>query len=91
MVGKFCVFRTYSAGVHCGELREINGTAAIVENARRIWEWTEAFTLNEVSQNGVGEASRISDPVPEILLTQTIEVIPCSPKAKKNLSRSRNG
>lgn len=90
MIGKFCVFRTYSAGVHTGILKEIYGTAATVEKARRIWSWTGAFTLNEVSQNGVGEDSRISDVVPEILLTEVIEVIPCSEAARKNLQRTRN-
>ncbi len=91
MIGEFVLVRTYSAGVHMGELVEAAGTAVTLKNARRLYEWTQAFTLSEASQNGVGEQSRISEPVPSILLTQAIEVIPCSPKAKKNLSRSRNG
>ena len=91
MLNEFVVVRTYSAGVHMGTLVECNGTAVLLKDARRLWRWTKAFTLNEVSQNGVGEESRISEPVPLILLTQGIEVIPCSPKAKTNLSRSRNG
>lgn len=90
MIGEFCLVRTYSAGVHCGILEECNGTAVLLKNARRIWRWSKAFSLNEMSQKGCGEDSRISEPVPSILLTQAIEVIPCSKKAFENLSRSRN-
>lgn len=91
MIGQFVVVRTYSAGVHMGTLREFSGTCVVLTDARRLYQWYGAFTLNEVSQNGVEEKSRISTPVPLICLTQAIEVIPCSAKAQENLSRSRNG
>lgn len=91
MIGEFCVVRTWTAGVHMGVVAEQSGTAVLLKDARRLYRWQGAFTLNEVSQNGVAEASRISEPVPAILLTQAIEVIPCSERARKNLSRSRNG
>lgn len=91
MIGEFVIVRTRSAGVHLGILREINGTAALLHDARRLWRWTGAFTLNEIAVGGCGEESRISQPVPSILLTEAIEVIPCSEQAEKNLRRSRNG
>lgn len=94
MIGKFCILRTYSAGVHMGIVAELcssaGGTSAIVHDCRRLWSWTKAFTLNEISQEGASEESRISNAVPEILLTEVIEVIPCSEKATANLRRSRN-
>jgi hypothetical protein len=89
VIGQFVIVRTYSAGVHMGTLRECNGTAVLLADARRLWRWRGANTLNEVSQKGVGEGSRISEPVPLILLTQAIEVIPCSEKAKRVLTSSR--
>lgn len=91
MVGSFVLVRTYSAGVHCGILDECSGTAVLLKDARRIWRWSEAFSLNEMAVKGCGESSRISQPVKQILLTQAIEIIPCEEKAKANLSRSRNG
>lgn len=91
MIGEFCIVRTYSAGVHMGVVKEVSGTAVYLENALRLWRWYGAFTLSEASVNGVGEQSRISCAVPKILLTQGIEVIPCSEKAIANLTRSRNG
>jgi hypothetical protein len=76
------VIRTYSAGVHIGTLKSHNGKEVVLTNASRIWRWRGANTLNEVSQNGVDqEYTRISERVPEITLTEAIELIPCSAKA----------
>lgn len=91
MIGEFCIVRTYSAGVHCGVLDECSGTAVVLKDARRIWRWSKAFSLNEMSLKGCGEDSRISQPVARIMLTQAVEIIPCTDKARENLSRSRNG
>lgn len=90
MIGKFVIVRTYSAGVHCGMLAECAGTSVLLHDARRIWNWSGAFSLNELSLHGCSHDSRISDPVGQILLTQAIEVIPCTEKATENLKRSRN-
>jgi hypothetical protein len=90
MIGQFVLVRTYSAGVHCGTLVEFTGTAVRLSDARRIHRWGGANTLNEVSLRGVNEDySRIAEPVPDIILTEAIEVIPCTPTAIANLSRSR--
>jgi hypothetical protein len=89
MIGEFVVVRTYSAGVHMGILKECAGTAVVLADARRLHRWRGANTLNEVSQSGVGAGSRISEPVPLILLTQAVEIIPCSAKARKVLEVSR--
>ncbi len=84
MIGKYCVIRTYSSGVHIGTVEEINGTEILLKNARRIWKWEGAFTLSEVSKKGINvEKSRISVSVNEILLTQAIEIIPASEIAIK--------
>lgn len=72
-----------------GILAESSGTAVVLKGARRLWRWKGANTLSEVSQKGVAQGSRISEPVPIILLTQAIEVIPCSEKARKILEVSR--
>lgn len=85
MIGKYVVVRTYSAGVHIGVLKSKDGKEVVLTDARRLWYWTKAFTLSAVSQNGVGKDSKISVPVPEIALTEAIEVIPCSKVAEKNL------
>jgi hypothetical protein len=91
MIGEFRLVRTYSAGVHMGVVKECNQMCVLLTDARRLFRWSGAFTLNEIAVNGVGEDSRISQPVEEILLTQAIEIIKCTPEAIANLTRSRNG
>lgn len=86
------VVRTFSAGVHVGTLAESNGTAVLLTDARRVWRWRGANSLHELSVGGAAqEYTRISEPVARILLTQAVEVIPCTPKAQSNLSKSRWG
>jgi hypothetical protein len=86
MLGKQVIVRTYSAGVHFGTLSERDGREVLLKDARRLWYWEGAFTLSAVSQEGVKKSSKLSVAVPEILLTEAIEIIPCSEKAAKNLS-----
>ncbi len=90
MIGEYVLVRTRSAGVHAGTLLESHGTAVLLGDTTRIWRWEGAFSLSEMSQKGCAESSRISVSVPRNLLTEAIEIIPCTDKAKKNLSRSRN-
>ena len=75
--GPEVLIRTYSAGVHIGTLLSRDGREVVLTNARRLWSWSGAFTLNAVATNGVTRSnSRISKPVPEITLLDAIEIIP---------------
>ena len=82
---RYCVLRTYSAGVHIGYVKEF-GTKqpqyAKLINSRRLHQWQKAASLSQVAMDGVdAENSRIAMVLPEIELTDVIEVIPCSEKA----------
>lgn len=82
MIGEKCIVRTYSAGVHVGIVASIDGTAVTLRDAVRVWRWRGANTLHELAARGPAEEwTRISDRVPSILLTQSIEVIPIEPAA----------
>lgn len=84
---EYVCIRTYSAGVHCGYLKERNGKEVELVNARRIWKWSGAFTLSELAFHGVekpGEC-KFSCIVPRIYLTEAIEIIPMTNKAKKSI------
>lgn len=89
-IGRQCIVRTYSAGVHFGEVVDREGTEVLLKNARRIHYWTGAFTLNAVALNGAGEGTHLSDFVPEILLTEAIEVIPCSESGATWLTETKS-
>ena len=84
-MSKYVVVRTYSAGVHVGELAERRGQEVDLTGARRIWYWKGANTLNEIANRGVGDGSKVSEAVTAITLTQAIEVIVCTEAAAVNL------
>ena len=81
MIGKKVIIRTTNAGVHFGTLASIENQNAVLNQARRIWYWEGAFTLSGVALKGINKKSKLSVVVPEILLTEAIEVIPCSTDA----------
>ena len=71
------IVRTDRAGVHIGTKVSAVPGAVVLKDARRLWHWRGAFTLNEVAVRGVDRASsRISCNVPEITLLDAIEIIP---------------
>lgn len=81
---KYCVIRTYSAGVHIGYVSEFgvkHPQHCKLLKSRRLHYWTGAASLSQVAIDGVGSESRIAIELPEIELTDVIEVIPCSEKA----------
>jgi len=79
--------RTYSAGVHVGELVYREGKEVKLRNASIIYRWRGANTLREVATEGVvtDDFTRISMPVSEVILTEAIEIMPVSEKAAKTL------
>jgi len=83
----YCIVRTYSAGVFAGYVKERNGKEGTVLQARRLWYWSGASSLSEASQQGFANPDECKFPqeVPEVLLTEIIEVIPCSEKARKSI------
>ena len=85
MIGRKCVVRTCNAGVHFGTVSAHCGQQVVLTEARRIHYWEKAFTLSAVAKHGIGGDSRVSCAIPEILLTDVIELIPMSEKATKNL------
>lgn len=89
--GKNVMVRTYSAGVHFGELVEKIGQEAILKNSRRVWYWTKACSLSQLAMEGSGniDECKIAMPVNEILLDQVIEIIPMTTLAFNQLSTAK--
>ena len=89
MIGKNVIVRTYSAGVFAGLLESLDGKVGIVKNARRIWRWDGAASLSQLSQEGTSKPENCKFPceVPEVLLTEIIEILPLSDKAKESIDK----
>lgn len=81
--------RTYSAGVHFGELVSREGKEVVLKNAHRVFYWTNACSLSQLaiqgSQNKNTE-NKICMAVPEITLTESIEIIPMTKESFDNLT-----
>lgn len=89
MLGRRCVIRTYSAGVHIGDVDYINpATSAEVrlKNSLRLWKWTGGgLSLSAIANNGIkgGRINRTG----EIYLTNVIEYIPTTAQAEKTFEQ----
>jgi hypothetical protein len=87
-IGKYCIVRTYSAGVFAGVLKALEDREAIVTTARRLWYWEGSSSLSELATKGTSKAEGCKFPceVESVLLTETIEIIPCTEEARLNIA-----
>lgn len=83
----YVIVRTYSAGVHAGYLENHNGKEVTLRNSRRLWKWAGAFTLSELAKIGATKPSecKFATTLGKILLTEAIEIIYCSEKARGSI------
>lgn len=82
----YCIIRTYSAGVFAGWInKSFKGMEATIYNSRRLFYWKGACSLSQLANDGVKNPSecQFAQVVKETKLTQIIEVIPITEKAKK--------
>jgi hypothetical protein len=88
MVGRYCIIRTYSAGVHAGTVSHHCGKEVLLRDSRRLWYWAGAASLSQLAAEGVKcpEQCKFTTRVNEILLTEAIEIIPCTEDAEANIA-----
>lgn len=83
------MIRTYSAGVHFGELASRDGKEVVLKNAHRVFYWSNACSLSQLAMQGSqnkNTENKISVAVPEITLTEAIEIIPMTKESFDNLT-----
>jgi len=84
MVGRRCVCRTYSAGVHIGKIKWQNPedpTNIVLEDSHRLWKWEGGgLSLSVVASTGI-KGGRLNK-TGEVELTNVIEKIPTTPEAE---------
>ncbi len=86
-LSEYVLVRTYSAGVHFGIVQEKNGKEVALTEARRIWYWEGAASLSQMAVAGVSKPKqcKFSVVVPKVIVTEAIEIIPCTEGAAKNI------
>ena len=86
MLGRRCLVRTYSAGVHIGDVVEVNGMEVLLKNSLRLWKWEGGgLSLSAVANNGIvkGRLNRTG----EVYLTNAIEFIPTTTEAEESYAK----
>ena len=81
MLNRRCLVRTYSAGVHIGDVVFAEGMEIQLKNALRLWQWTDGgLSLSAVANNGI-KNGRLNF-TGEVYLTNVIEIIPTTEQAE---------
>lgn len=88
IIGRYCMVRTQSAGVFAGTVESREGKEVYLTDARRIWYWDGAASLSQLATSGTSRPQncKFPAPVPEVLLTEAIEIIPISDQARKSIA-----
>ena len=84
---EYCVVRTYSAGVFAGYIESREGKEVVMRKVRRLWYWDGACSLSQLAVDGVSKPGncKFAVLVDKIIVTEAIEIIPMTEKAKINV------
>ena len=84
---RYCIVRTFSAGVFAGYVKERSGKEGVILQARRLWKWAGAASLSQLAVDGTKDPAGCKFPceVKEVILTEITEIIPCTEKAKVSI------
>lgn len=79
------IVRAYEAGVFYGNIKEKNGNEVEMTDARCLWYWEGAASLNQLATEGVKVPTecKFTVAVSEITILNVCEIIPCTPQAVK--------
>lgn len=86
MLGKRCIIRTYSAGLHIGVVDYVNPCNSMevkLTDAIRLWKWENGgLSISAIANNGMkgGRCNYTG----EVYLTNAIEYIPTTEKADES-------
>ena len=87
LTADYVIVRTYTAGVFAGYLVKREGKEVELKRARRLWYWDGASSLSQLAVDGVCRPQNCKFPceVEKIILTEAIEILPCTEKAKNSI------
>lgn len=82
-IGKKVIIRGDRSGVFFGALVEKDGKEVALINCRRLWYWDGAASISQLATEGTVKPSncKFTVTLDEIVITDAIEIIPCTDKA----------
>lgn len=83
MLNKKVIVRGDRSGVFFGTLTKKEGSEVTLTSCRRLWYWDGACSISQLAVDGTKKPSscRFTVTVPEIMIMDAIEIIPCTDKA----------
>lgn len=87
MDNRYYIVRCEAAGVFAGYIKNRDGREVTMTDVRRIWYWDGAASLSQMAVEGVKRPKncKYTITVPEILLLDAIEILPCSEAAETSI------
>lgn len=88
MENKYVVVRGDRSGVFFGVLVQHNGQEVTLQKVRKLYYWSGAAAVEQLALDGVANPNncKFTVTVAEIVVTDAIQIIPCTDKAIKSLS-----
>ena len=83
MENKYYIVRGDRSGVFFGQIASRNGQEVELRNARKLWCCNGAFSVEGLAVDGVTNSNscKFTVVVPEIVITDAIQILLCSDKA----------
>lgn len=91
MDNKYYIIRGDRSGVFFGQIASRNGQEVELRNTRKLWYWDGACAVEQLAVDGVTNSSacKFTVVVPEMIITDAIQILPCSEKAVKILAEAK--
>lgn len=88
LIGKHVILRTENAGVFFGVLEEKEGTTVKLSNCRKLYYWEGAGAVEQLAVDGTSKSQKCKFTlfVPNMIIEQEIQLIPCSEKSIQSLN-----
>ncbi len=91
MDNQYYIVRGDRSGVFFGQVTARNGQEVELRNVRKLWYWDGACAVEQLAADGVTAPAncKFTVVVPEMTITDAIQIVPCSGGAVKVLSGVR--
>lgn len=87
MENNYYIVRTNRAGVFFGKIKERNSEEVTMTDVRKLWYWDGACAVEQLALDGTKKPNecKFTVFVPEMIVLDPIQIIPCTEKAKNSL------
>lgn len=88
MEDKYYIVRADKAGVFFGKIKKRSHEEVTMTDVRKIWYWEGACAVEQLAVDGTKEPEKckFTVVVPEMIIADPIQIIPCTDKAVESLS-----